>query len=149
MEIAFNTVEYVPATQAVHAAGPGSALKVPLAHAEHVPPFSPLHPALHLQSIGLLLPSGEFESDGHPWQVAAAIAPPTLEKWSGEQLVHAASPDSGLYLPAMHSVQACPLGPVDPILQVQSVFWSLLAGESEWDKQFWHTSVGAAIVAEY
>ena len=46
MDIAFNTVEYLPATQAVHAAGPESALNVPLAHAEHVPPFSPLHPAL-------------------------------------------------------------------------------------------------------
>jgi len=149
MDIAFKTVEYVPAAQAVHAAGPGLALNVPLAHAEHVPPSSPLHPALHLQSIGLLLPSSEFESDGHRWQVAAEIAPTTLENWASEQLVQAASPGSGLYLPAMHSAQACPLGPVDPILQVQSVCWSLLAGESEWDRQFWHTFVAAAIVAEY
>jgi len=49
------------------------------------------------------------------------------------QLLHAASPNVILYLPATQAVQGLPSGPVQPALQVQSTSSSLASGALEFD----------------
>lgn len=61
------------AGQALHAALPAAALKVPPAHATHSPPSAPVKPALQRQSLGSVLPAGEAENAGHA--VARSRAP--------------------------------------------------------------------------
>ena len=58
-------VEYVPATQSLHAAGPVAALNFPAPHAVHVPPLGPVYPALHEQLCTTVLPLAETEFTGH------------------------------------------------------------------------------------
>ncbi len=70
---------YVFAGHTLHAAGPEAFLNVPAAHATHGPPFGPVYPGLQEQSVMLVLPKDEF---------AFAV-----------QLVHAALPFVGLYVP--------------------------------------------------
>jgi len=55
-----------PAGQAtiLHAADPDVNLKVPGAHSTHVSPSAPVNPALHVQLLRLLLPSGASELGG-------------------------------------------------------------------------------------
>ena len=65
-ETAPTAVEYCPATQLLHAAGPDAILYVPATHTVHVPPWTPAKPALQIQSIASLLASGAYEFDGHP-----------------------------------------------------------------------------------
>jgi hypothetical protein len=44
------------------------------------------------------------------------MAPTAVEYWPSMHSLHAASPISGLYLPATHNMHAVPSGPVDPVL---------------------------------
>lgn len=53
------------------------------------------------------------------------------------QLLHPAVPDTSLYVPSSHAVHGPPLGPVKPVLQVQSVEKLLAAGEV--DPAMYHT----------
>jgi hypothetical protein len=67
-------------------------LNFPAAHAVHVPPFSPVKPAAHLQS-------------------ACASLAAELSALAG-QLVHAASPGASLKVFAPQGAHALPSGPV-------------------------------------
>jgi hypothetical protein len=56
--VAASTDEYVLFPHSVHVFGPIAVLYVPCTHAKHTPPFGPVYPALHLQSIASSLPDG-------------------------------------------------------------------------------------------
>ena len=99
---------YVFAGHTLHAALPEKLLAEPAAHATHGPPFGPLYPALHEQSLTFLLATNEF-----------AFA---------AQLVHAALPFPVLYLPASQATHGPPLGPVKPASHMQLVIKPLLCG---------------------
>ena len=101
-------LENVSAGHVEHAAGPETLLAVPAAHATHGPTFGPVYPALHEQSLTLMLPTNEF---------AFAV-----------QLVHAALPFPVLYLPASQATHGPPLGPVKPASHMQLVIKPLLCG---------------------
>ena len=52
-------VEYLPAPQSVHVAGPVDVLYFPATQFEHAPPSGPVHPALQIQLAKVPLPAGE------------------------------------------------------------------------------------------
>ena len=56
-----TAVEYVPVPQSVHAADPVNVLYFPAAHAMHVPPAGPENPALQVQFVKEVLPTGALE----------------------------------------------------------------------------------------
>jgi hypothetical protein len=80
--------EDVPAPQLEHTPEPTAALCFPTTHAVHVPPFTPVYPALHWHKPKTLLPLGENEFAGQSRQVLAVGAPAVIE-----------------YLPASQSTQ--------------------------------------------
>ena len=88
------TLEYVEAGHRVHANEPTMFLKLPAAHAVHVPPSEPVYPKLHLQAASAELVLGEVELPGHVRQVVAATIP---EYVPAAQSVHAALPVVVLY----------------------------------------------------
>ena len=51
-------------------ADPFPVLYVPAPHFKHVPPFSPVYPALHSQAVITMLPGGDIEEEGQPVQEA-------------------------------------------------------------------------------
>jgi hypothetical protein len=55
--------EFASAGQDVQEAEPEAALYLAASHAEHVPPFGPVYPALHTQLLEEVLPEGEYEFD--------------------------------------------------------------------------------------
>jgi hypothetical protein len=59
----------------VQASRPPTGLWVPTMHAVHAPPSSPVYPALHLQSVTLLLAASEKECAGHGMQSDALSLP--------------------------------------------------------------------------
>ena len=108
------TLEYVEAGHRVHANEPTMFLKLPAAHAVHVPPSEPVYPKLHLQAASAELVLGEVELPGHVRQVVAATIP---EYVPAAQSVHAALPVVVLYFPTPHPTHVPPSGPVYPALQ--------------------------------
>ena len=80
--------EYVFAGHVTHVALPDAFFIFPASHAGHGPPFWPVYPGLQEQDVTIMLPADEFE---------LAV-----------QLVHAALPFVGLYVPDGHIVH-CPL----------------------------------------
>ena len=70
-----------------------------------------------MQSVAVLLPTGEMKSGG--------------------QILHIPAPGFGLYVSAGHNVHAPPSGPVDPLLHVQKL---LPAGELEFVEQLLHST---------
>jgi len=101
----------------------------------HVPPYG-YDPVLQVQFVKAALPVDELEFDGQVMHVELSDAPtaeeyvpveqalhveaPTaVEYVPAPQSVHAADPVDTLYFPATHAVQT-PLGPVHPVLQVQT-----------------------------
>ena len=56
----------LPLSQTEHSELPTLSLYLPATHAVHVPPLGPEKPALQMQSVCLLLASGELEFDRHP-----------------------------------------------------------------------------------
>ena len=56
-----TAVEYLPATQSVHAALPVAPLYFPETHRVHVPPSGPDEPALQMQAAKAELPAGASE----------------------------------------------------------------------------------------
>jgi hypothetical protein len=117
--VAATVVEYFAAVQSRHRAVPVMILYFPAAQAVHVPPFGPVKPILQRQAVTATLAAGELESVGHERHTAAAVAPTVVEYVLTPQLVHASEPVVVLYFPATQFVQAAPLGPVEPRLQVQ------------------------------
>ena len=85
------TPEYVPAEQLTHALDPVAVLYWPATHAEQVPPFGPVYPALHVQllrnpllapanafaghRLQLGLPSGDHSPGAHAKHVSFPVAP--------------------------------------------------------------------------
>jgi hypothetical protein len=82
--------------QAMQLADPNPALYVPAKHSEHVSPFCPVYPALHLHAVCMLLVATDIELDGHDAQ--------------------SEGPDPTLYVPAKHSEHVLPFAPVYPAL---------------------------------
>ena len=101
-------VEYLPASQSLHAPGPLETLYLPRSHDEQGPPLLPDAPALHLQSDRLSLPDGESECKGHAVHTVLASADANVP---GAHFKHAAEPFAGLKLPATHALHApCKMG---------------------------------------
>jgi len=147
--VAPGVLENFPGPQAVHSAGPGSALYLPAAHFVHVPPSSPEDPALQVHAVSTE-PSGESESIGHATHVDSPAAPTALEYVPAPQLLHVDAPMTFVYFPAPHSVQVPPSGPKEPTLQLQAVFEALPRGEFEFVGHVKHTdSAFAPSVVEY
>ena len=117
-------------------------------HAVHAPPLGPEYPALHRQSTTSSDPDEDCENDGQFWHVAS-VFPDVIENVPGEQLVHPADPDIVLNVPALHTVQLPPLGPVYPALQRQLATCELPATDCVFATQLRHTLLTAAIVVEY
>jgi hypothetical protein len=137
--LAPTDAEYVPISQSGHVSDPASALYFPAMHSEHVSPLRPDEPALHMQSISSLLAVGALELSGQS-RHSSVEAPTTVEYLPAEQSMHAAFPDTILYLPATHCVQFPPLGPVHPALQMQAVTRVLCTGALEFDGQVSHAA---------
>jgi hypothetical protein len=109
-------LENVSAGHVEHNAGPETLLAAPAAHATHGPTSGPEYPGLQEQALTLVLPNDEF----------AFVV----------QLLHAALPFVGLYVPDWH-IAHCPLetplsAPVYPVLHehrfsvfVKSTPWSM------------------------
>jgi hypothetical protein len=89
------------ATQAVQACGPIAVLYVCSAHISHVPPFGPVYPATHSQSVIASLCTAESVNDGHA--------------------VHAVCPFTSAYFFFSHGEHGPPGGPKNPGLHKQSV----------------------------
>ena len=51
--------------QKVQGAEPAAALYCPAEHAWHGPPWRPVYPAVHTQSVFVVLPTELFENSGH------------------------------------------------------------------------------------
>jgi len=118
-------VEYVPATQCVHAV-----TKLAPTNEENVP-------GLHsTQSSSAPFPVTVENFPALHWtHVFALSAPASVEYVPAAHLLHAASPDAILYLPASHCVQFPPLTPEKPALHAQAVEVVLCKGELECDGQ--------------
>jgi hypothetical protein len=89
-----GVVEYLPATQAAHAADPAVILYVPATHAVHVPPFVPVCPRLQRQLALRALPLGEFENVGQMTHELSAEAPGVVEYLPAPQLKHVLSAEA-------------------------------------------------------
>ena len=74
------------------------------------------------------------------WHVASEVAASAVEYVCAEQLVHAADPSSGLYVPAAQLEHAAPSAPVYPALHLQSVAALLLTALDAAAGQWLHTS---------
>jgi hypothetical protein len=62
---------------------------------------------------------GDKELVGHAKQLLIVVEPITVEYLESKQLAHGVLPAVPLYFPATQAVQVPPLGPVNPLLQVQ------------------------------
>jgi len=81
--------------------GPTSDLKVFAGHAVHGPPFGPVKPRIHIQSVILRLPGTDTVNAGHTTQ--------------------GAGPTTALNVFAGHIKQCAPSAPVYPALHVHAV----------------------------
>jgi hypothetical protein len=86
--VAATEVEYAPAGQLIQAPEPDTVLYWPAAHGEQRPPFGPVYPALHVQSVcdPLLGPANEFA--GHKLQLGL----PSGDHSPSAQLKHVSLP---------------------------------------------------------
>jgi hypothetical protein len=116
-----TAVEYLPAPQSRHVAGPVAILYLPATHAVQVPPFGPENPALQMQPVKVEVPNGEFELSGHVALVSDVAPTATRYLFIGLS-VQAVDPKLLLYFPAPQVEQplvGAPPRPVYPGLQVQ------------------------------
>jgi len=72
--VAPGAKEYLPATQFLQLADPGTSLYCPAAQIVHSYPSGPEYPALHLQALASALLEGASALSGHSMQVADAEA---------------------------------------------------------------------------
>jgi len=105
------SVEYFPIPHDMHSPGPVSILYLPAIHLTHGPPSGPYDPALHTQSVFVMLISFESELTG---QIIHTLefAPISSEYVPAAHTEHNASPIVFLYLPAAHEIQTPPFSPV-------------------------------------
>ena len=75
--------------QSVHTALPVVDLYFPVTHAEHVPPFAPVYPTMHVQAATAELGLGELEFVGHVKQVPMCVAANVAEYVPVAQFVQA------------------------------------------------------------
>jgi hypothetical protein len=104
---------------------PTSALCFPTTHAVHVPPFTPVYPALHWHLTTRLLPLGESEFAGQPMQVLAAEALRFVEYLPAPQpmqVLASEAPTVGEYFPAAHSEHEEPTSEYMPAAQATQAF---------------------------
>lgn len=94
-------VEYFPALQSVQL-DPVDGLYVPALHRKQKLPSDPLYPAMHLQFVLAVLPSGEVENSSQSLQLSR---PNSSAYLPAGQLLHACEPLESLYLPLLHGVQ--------------------------------------------
>jgi hypothetical protein len=108
-----GVVEYLPAPQSMHEAAPVTALNFPAPHATHVPPFGPVWPALHRQSVVAMLAVAELEDALQLKHVLSAEAPGVVEYLPAPQSMHelaTVAPVVARYLPAAQSMhEAAPV----------------------------------------
>ena len=102
-----NVVEYLPATQLMHAVAPVMILYFPAVHAAHDTPLSPVNPPLQRQLLERILPLGDSELFGQLMHVLDAEAPTVGEYLPAPQSIQELTPGApGVvrYLPAPQSV---------------------------------------------
>jgi ABC-type cobalt transport system substrate-binding protein len=129
-EVVAPTVgRYVPAEQLKHPIEPLTSLYFPATQAVHVPPFTPVNPALHVQAAITELDASELEFAGQDTHTAEAVAPTATEYKPTAQSVHTTLPLLVLYLPATHAEHTPPSGPVKPALQTHPPMAELDAAE--------------------
>ena len=134
----------------MHALLPLISLYFPVAHAVHTPPFGPVHPVLHEQSLGCALAIFELDSGGHSKHSVTAVAPTVVAYFPVSQSVHVSDPGAFLYVPASHGVQEPPFGPLAPALHVHAAVLVLEAFAFEFNGQAVHVvSVVAPSTPEY
>ena len=81
--LAPTAAEYDAVPQSVQVALPVTILYLPATHAEHVPPFAPVNPALQVQAALAELETGAFEFKGQVKQVDDVLAPTEAEYVAG------------------------------------------------------------------
>jgi hypothetical protein len=94
----FTAVENVFIAQFEHKTDPTAVLYFPATHPVHTAPSGPVYPALHLHFVIAPLATADCVYSGQPTQVLL-VAVTTVEYVSVTQLVHAAEPLVGLYVP--------------------------------------------------
>ena len=109
--IAFISIEYLPTAHSVHSLGPESTLYFPATQLTHGPPSAPEDPALHIQSVFVMLVFFEVESVGQLIHTFEA-APTCPEYVPVAHTEHKSSPTVVLYLPATHEIHVPPSTPV-------------------------------------
>ena len=119
---------YLPGPQALHGAGPASALYFPATHFVHGPPSGPEDPALQVQADVDTLAMGESEFIGHASHLPLSR-----------------------YCPASQSLEhGPPLGPLKPLLHTQLFATLLPGGDIEFAEQLKQTPASfAPVEAEY
>ncbi len=131
--LAPTTAEYVAIPQSVHVALPALVLYFPATQAEHVAPFAPVKPALHIHAPLAELDTCEVEFVGHAKHTDNVLAARVAEKVTTPQSVHATLPLVVLYLPATHPEHTSPSAPVNPALQLQAALPELETGAFEFE----------------
>ena len=129
--------------QLEHRALPVVALYFPATHTVHVPPSGPEDPALHRQLVKLGLPLAELEVEG---QLEHRALPAVSLYFPASQSMQAALSFTLLYIPAAHTVHVPPFSPAYPALHVQLARELRELAELEFDGQFSHSSLPAAIL---
>ena len=131
--LAPTSAEYVDIPQSVHVALPALVLYFPATQAEHVAPFAPVKPALHIHAPLAELDTCEVEFVGHAKHTDNVLAARVAEKVATPQSVHATLPLVVLYLPATHPEHTSPSAPVNPALQLQEALPELETGAFEFE----------------
>ncbi len=96
-ELPADELEFVG--QSLQTALPVCILYFPSEHAVHGPPSGPAEPALQLQLVTVELPVGEVDNAGQARHVDSSVAPSSLEKVPGPQLLQKVDPAAVLYFP--------------------------------------------------
>jgi len=93
-----------------------SGLYLPASQCAQVPPFTPPHPALHLQSLFELLDAGELEFGGHVWHTELCAAAAVTEYFPLSHAVQTPLPRLILYVPVSQTTHDDAPDPVYPEL---------------------------------
>ena len=114
------------------------------------PPLGPLDPMLHVQSLGAWLPDGDDDREGQLEHVLDVVAPEVVEYVPPAQRAQDAEPGELVYVPAVQIVQDPPLGPLYPLLHIQSLRVLLPDGDDDPEGQLEHVcGPVASIVPAY
>ena len=139
----------MPARQRLQLWLPGESLNVPSGQALHVPPSGPVKPALHWQSVWLVLPLPlvcEFSAHAvhtelpananvpaaQVTHVALLVALRVGEAVPAGQRLQFPAPTEALNVPGLQLRHSPPSGPVNPASHWQSSTLPLAAGDTAW-----------------